>query len=93
VNGGTLLYQALMDNLIKGFLESTEFKAQPKICPANTPDRLVEVFDADTALMSHDQSFAFFVRIPYLWFDQSPSQLPIRQRRRSRYCLNINRRW
>jgi hypothetical protein len=28
--------------------------------------------------MGHGESFAFFVRIPYLWFVQSSSQLPIR---------------
>jgi hypothetical protein len=40
-------------------------------------DELLLAFDADTALMNHEKSFAFFVRIPYLWFDQNLSQPPI----------------
>jgi hypothetical protein len=61
-------------------LGSTEFKNEPTIYPADPHDsgsKLLNAFNAGAALMGHGESFTFFVRIPFLWFEPVSNQPPV----------------
>jgi hypothetical protein len=72
--------RVLKDNVLKSFLGSTEFRDEPTIYPADPRDsgsKILKAFNAGAALMGHGESFTFFVRIPFLWFEPDSNWHPV----------------